>query len=56
VKIKGLRWFVLTLVATVAVITAQSYVPFFGLWALLVPLAVLSVWILWGRIEPVSQK
>ena len=47
---------VLITIQLVTVITAQSYVPFFVLGALLVPLAVLSVWILGGRIEPVAEK
>lgn len=47
---------VLITIQLVPVITAQSYVPFFVLGALLVPLAVLSVWILGGRIEPVAEK
>ena len=38
----------------VPVITRESYVPFFLLGAALVPLAVASVWIFGGRIEPVS--
>ncbi len=37
----------------VPAITQESYVPFFLLGALLVPLAVASVWIFGGRIEPV---
>ena len=40
----------------VPAITQESYVPFFVLGALLVPLAVASVWLLGGRIEPVSQR
>lgn len=47
---------VLITIQLVPIITAQSYVPFFVLGALLVPLAVLSVWILGGRIEPVAEK
>ena len=39
----------------VPAITETSYVPFFILGALLVPCAMLSVWTLAGRIEPVSQ-
>lgn len=37
-------------------ITTESYVPFFVLGALLVPLAVLSVWIFGGEIKPVSAQ
>jgi ACS family hexuronate transporter-like MFS transporter len=37
-------------------ITADSYVPFFVLGALLVPLAVLSVWGFGGEIKPVSAR
>ena len=40
----------------VPAITTESYVPFFVLGALLVPLAVLSVWGFGGRIEPVKAK
>jgi ACS family hexuronate transporter-like MFS transporter len=40
----------------VPVITAQSYVPFFVMGAILVPLAVLSIWVLGGRIGPVAEK
>jgi ACS family hexuronate transporter-like MFS transporter len=47
---------VLITIQLVPIITAQSYVPFFVLGALLVPLAILSVWILGGRIEPVAEK
>ena len=47
---------VLITIQLVPIITAQSYVPFFVLGALLVPLAILSVWILGGRIEPVAGK
>lgn len=39
----------------VPAITVNSYVPFFLLGAILVPLAVLSVWIFGGRIEPVKR-
>ena len=39
----------------VPVMTQESYVPFFLLGALLVPLAVASVWIFGGRIEPVAS-
>ena len=39
----------------VPVMTQESYVPFFLLGALLVPLAVASVWIFGGRIEPVTS-
>ncbi len=38
----------------VPIATQESYVPFFLLGALLVPLAVASVWIFGGRIEPVT--
>jgi len=38
----------------VPIITRESYVPFFLLGAALVPLAVASVWIFGGRIEPVA--
>lgn len=37
-------------------ITVSSYVPFFVLGALLVPLAVLSVWGFGGEIKPVSAR
>jgi ACS family hexuronate transporter-like MFS transporter len=47
---------VLITIQLVPIITTESYVPFFVLGALLVPLAVLSVWILGGRIKPVSAK
>ena len=47
---------VLITIWMVPVITAESYVPFFVLGALLVPLAVLSIWILGGRIQPVAPK
>ncbi len=47
---------VLITIWLVPVITTESYVPFFVLGALLVPLAILSVWILGGRIEPVAEK
>ena len=40
----------------VPAITKASYVPFFVLGALLVPLAVLSVWGFGGNIEPVTEK
>ena len=40
----------------VPAITQTSYVPFFVLGALLVPLAVFSVWVFGGRIEPVRAK
>ena len=40
----------------VPVVTQESYVPFFVLGALLVPMAVLSVWMFGGRIEPVKVK
>lgn len=47
---------VLITIWLVPVITAQSYVPFFVLGAILVPLAILSIWFLGGRIEPVAEK
>ncbi len=47
---------VLITIWLVPVITAQSYVPFFVMGAILVPLAVLSIWVLGGRIEPVAEK
>jgi MFS transporter, ACS family, hexuronate transporter len=40
----------------VPAVTQESYVPFFVLGALLVPMAVLSVWVLGGRIQPVKVK
>ena len=40
----------------VPAITETSYVPFFLLGALLVPLAVVSVWAFGGRIEPVRPE
>jgi len=40
----------------VPAITTTSYVPFFVLGALLVPLAVASVWIFGGTIKPVKEK
>jgi MFS transporter, ACS family, aldohexuronate transporter len=40
----------------VPIITTESYVPFFVLGALLVPLAVLSVWVFGGEIKPVSNQ
>ncbi len=40
----------------VPAVTKTSYVPFFVLGALLVPLAVISVWAFGGRIQPVSAK
>ncbi|NKB32816.1 MAG: MFS transporter [Pseudomonadales bacterium] len=40
---------------TVPVITETSYVPFFLLGAALVPLAILSVWLLGRTIEPVQK-
>lgn len=39
----------------VPAVTKESYVPFFVLGALLVPLAVLSVWGFGGRIQPVRS-
>lgn len=47
---------VLITIWLVPVITAQSYVPFFVMGAILVPLAVLSIWVLGGRIGPVAEK
>jgi len=50
---------VLSVLATtklVPVITATSYIPFFLLGAALVPLALLSIWLLAGEIEPVTPK
>lgn len=46
---------VLITIWLVPVITVNSYVPFFVLGALLVPLAIASVWLLGGKIEPVAQ-
>ena len=40
----------------VPVITTASYVPFFVLGAMLVPLAVASVWLFGGTIKPVKDK
>ena len=40
----------------VPVITETSYVPFFMMGALLVPLSVLSVWVLGGNIQPVKPQ
>jgi len=47
---------VLITIWLVPVITAESYVPFFVMGAILVPLAILSIWILGGRIGPVAEK
>lgn len=47
---------VLIMTNLVPVITNTSYAPAFVLGALLVPLAVLSVFVLGGRIEPVHEK
>ena len=47
------------LIATIWIVpavTTESYVPFFVLGALLVPLAVLSVWVFGGNIQAVSTK
>jgi len=55
-KVKGLSWFGLALVATATVITAQSCVPFLVMGAIPVPLAVFSIWILGGKVAPVSEK
>lgn len=40
----------------VPAITRDSYVPFFILGAILVPMAVLSIWLVGGRVEPVKPK
>ena len=40
----------------VPAVTKESYVPFFVLGALLVPLAVISVWSFGGTIGPVTEK
>lgn len=40
----------------VPAVTTESYIPFFVLGALLVPLAVLSVWVFGGNIRAVSTK
>lgn len=40
----------------VPAITATSYIPFFVLGAALVPLAILAIWILGGRIHPVAER
>lgn len=40
----------------VPAVTTESYIPFFVLGALLVPLAVLSVWVFGGNIRAVSSK
>ena len=47
-----------TLITTwiVPAVTEVSWVPFFVLGALLVPLAVISVWIFAGRIEPLTSE
>jgi len=47
---------VLIITNLVPVITKVSYAPVFVLAAVLVPLAVLSVWVLGGRIEPVHER
>ena len=47
---------VLIMTNLVPIITKTSYAPAFVLGALLVPLAVLSVFILGGRIEPVNEQ
>jgi len=39
----------------VPIITTASYVPFLGLGAMLVPLAVASVWLFGGTIKPVKD-
>ncbi len=45
---------VLITIWIVPIITTESYAPFFIMGALLVPIAVLSVWLFGGRIAPVS--
>ncbi|MCJ8163237.1 MFS transporter [Pontibacter sp. E15-1] len=47
-----------TLITTwlVPVITVDSYVPFFVLGAVLVPVAILAVWVLSGEIKPITLK
>jgi len=47
---------VLITIWLVPVITKVSYVPFFLLGASLVPLAILSIWVVGGRIHPVKQR
>ena len=47
---------VLITIWIVPAVTTESYVPFFVLGALLVPLAVLSVWVFGGNIQAVSTK
>ena len=47
---------VLIITNPVPAITKASYAPVFVLGALLVPLEVMSVWILGGRIEPVPEQ
>jgi len=47
---------VLITIWIVPAITVDSYVPFFVLGAALVPLALLSIWLLGGRIGPVKSK
>lgn len=40
----------------VPILSETSYVPFFTLGAAIVPLAVISVWVLGGRIGPITTK
>ena len=40
----------------VPAVTKESYVPFFAMGAMLVPLAVLSVWVFGGQIEQVKEQ
>ena len=47
-----------TLITTwmVPAITKTSYVPFFALGAVLVPAAILAIWLLGGKIQPITVK
>lgn len=56
--VSGTAAIVGTLITTwlVPVITVDSYVPFFVLGAILVPLAILAVWVLSGEIKPITVK
>lgn len=47
---------VLVITKIVPIITVVSYTPFFLLGAALVPLAVLSIWLLSGTIQPLKPK
>ena len=47
---------VLITIWLVPVITQESYVPFFVMGALLVPLALLPIWLLGGKVGPVAPK